>query len=354
MQAEQVAGVRAEGRARPTPGAQVVEYRQVARQAIAMHGVEHQHVALPPQAAIEIQQASLGQGEQGLAGTDGSRIDIRHFGLGREIVGVADVLEPPQPQRRQGFRCVDGALRVVAVHRVDRQPRSVAENPQRPVDTAPVLVQPGRADLDLGVGVAEIDEAPQFLFQASQVVVRIGVAAAGVDRYALRIVFRQPQASRQEAMQRQAGGLGRGIPQRHVQGAHRDAAFAVAAGLLVAHHQVPGSQRIDATAVVARQAVRRSPQQARGETLADQPALGVAPYRGVAVADHTPTVAHGIGEHRHQAGAQTTGGSRHAGVTEKGNTAFPDLLDAHRLSAPPRWTSLHLSQGRRHGRPDRS
>lgn len=109
------------------------------------------------------------------------------------------------------------------------------------------------------MGVAEIDEAPQFLFQASQVVVRIGVAAAGVDRYALRIVFRQPQASRQEAMQRQAGGLGRGIPQGHVQGAHRDAAFAVAAGLLVAHHQVPGTQRIDATAVVARQAVRRSP-----------------------------------------------------------------------------------------------
>ncbi len=153
------------------------------------------------------------------------------------------------------------------------------------------------------MGVAEIDEAPQFLFQASQVVVRIGVAAAGVDRYALRIVLRQPQAARQEAVQRQAGSLGRGIPQRHVQGAHRDAAFAVAAGLLVAHHQVPGTQRIDATAVVAHQAVRRSPQQARGETLADQSALGVAPYRGVTVADDTPTVAHDIGEHRHQAGA---------------------------------------------------
>ncbi len=67
VQAEQVAGVRG-GRPRAAnPGRTVVEYRQVARQAIAMHGVEDQHVALPPQAAVEVQQASLGQGEQGLA-----------------------------------------------------------------------------------------------------------------------------------------------------------------------------------------------------------------------------------------------------------------------------------------------
>jgi hypothetical protein len=90
----------------------------------------------------------------------------------------------------------------------------------------------------------------------------------------------------QELVQRQAGDLGGGVPESHIESADRHAALAVAAGFLAAHHDGPGPEGVEAGAVIGADVPRRRPQQPRCEAFPDQPALGVAADRGEPVAGH--------------------------------------------------------------------
>ena len=91
------------------------------------------------------------------------------------------------------------------------------------VDPADVLGQRGRADLDLQHAVTELHEGSGLVLEAPQIVGGVAIAARRVDGdVALRSRLRQDL--RQMTVQRQPGRLGRGIPERHVQRADRDAA----------------------------------------------------------------------------------------------------------------------------------
>ncbi|AOZ01591.1 hypothetical protein BKK81_19550 [Cupriavidus sp. USMAHM13] len=83
--------------ARPAAGGEEgVEDAQVARQAVAVRRVEHQHAVRAAQAAVAVEQVSLGVREEGLAGGDGMRVTRGHSGLGVKVERVAEVLEPPE------------------------------------------------------------------------------------------------------------------------------------------------------------------------------------------------------------------------------------------------------------------
>ena len=91
------------------------------------------------------------------------------------------------------------------------------------------------------------------------------------------------------------------VPHRHVDGADRDRAFAMAAGLFIAHHRGPNPVRIEVCPGIIQQAFRLCFKNPVGEALADQAALTVAAVRVEAVADDTPAVAHRIGDNGNKA-----------------------------------------------------
>ena len=105
----------------------------------------------------------------------------------------------------------------------------------------------------------------------------------------------------QQAEQGLAGDLGRGVPDRHVESAHRHRTLAVAAGLLVLHHRGPDLVRIKVIAALVEQALGSGLQDAVAEALADQATLAVAAVRVEAVADDATPVANHVGHHGNQA-----------------------------------------------------
>ena len=121
-------------------------------------------------------------------------------------------------------------------------------------------------------------------------------------------------------VQRQPGRLGRGIPERHVQGADRDAALAVTARLLARHHRLPGAKRIEAAA---------RGEQARREALADQPALRKAAEGGEAVADDGRSVAARVRCDGDDARGQAAARQRRIGEARDRHRALADVEDAH-------------------------
>jgi len=85
----------------------------------------------------------------------------------------------------------------------------------------------------------------------------------------------------------------------------------MAARFFVVHHGRPHAVGVEVAAGVIKQRFGPGFQQTRRKTLANQPALAVAPVRIEAVAHHPPPIAKGIGHHRHQAG-------RHFGKVDVG------------------------------------
>jgi hypothetical protein len=124
--------------------------------------------------------------------------------------------------------------------------------------------------------------------------------------------------------------LGRGVPHRHVDRAHGDRAFVVAAGLFVAHQRGPDRVRVAVVALAVEQAGGRGFEHARNEALAHQRALAVAAVGVEAVADDGLVVAHDVGDDGHQA-------QRHlrevdvgvADVRLDGARRFADVEDLH-------------------------
>src|SRR5699024_12247598 len=102
-----------------------------------------------------------------------------------------------------------------------------------------VSAQVGAADLHLDDLVPAVEEAPHLVLQVLQGLAGCVVAAGGVDeavlvRGAVTVVVGAPP------VQRHPRGLGDEVVQGHVHHSDGDGAFAVAAGLFVAHHDVPG------------------------------------------------------------------------------------------------------------------
>ena len=127
------------------------------------------------------------------------------------------------------------------------------------------------------------------------------VAAGGVDEdLAVRLAV--AVAVGQQLEQRLAFDLRDRIPDRHVDGADRHRALAVAARLLVGEHRVPDLVRVEVVAAWRPPASRGVGfQQARDEALAHQLALAVAAVGVEAVADHRLAVADHVGDDGHEA-----------------------------------------------------
>ena len=132
---------------------------------------------------------------------------------------------------------------------------------------------------------------------------------------------------------RLAGDLGHRVPDRHVDGADRDRALAVAARLLVLHQRRPDAVRIEIVAGIVQQRLRIGLLEPRREALADQPALPVAAVRVEAVADHRAAVALHVGHDRDER-------QRHLGEVDVGvgdrrgdrRGHFADIDDAHAVT----------------------
>jgi hypothetical protein len=201
----------------------------------------------------------------------------------------------------------------------------------RRLDAPQVMIQGSAADFDLDVRESEIGEPPDLAGQRGKVGVRVRVSAAGVDGHGPGRRF-SPEPAGQEPVQRQVGDLGGGIPEGHVEGADRHAPFTVATGFLAGHHDGPGPEGVEVGAVVGGDVRCGGPQQAGREAFPDQPALGIAPDRGEAVADHRPSGPGHVGDDGHQAGGETAGRDARVAVARDPDRSFPDVDDAH--SAP--------------------
>jgi hypothetical protein len=107
--------------------------------------------------------------------------------------------------------------------------RTARQFRSRHFDPFQALRQTGTADLDLCMREVEIGEAAHFVAQARDVVLRIDVTAGRVHTYLLPRDRLAAKPAGKERMQGQSGDLRRGIPDRHVQRADRDASFAMPA-----------------------------------------------------------------------------------------------------------------------------
>jgi len=129
----------------------------------------------------------------------------------------------------------------------------------------------------------------------------------------------------EQAKQRLARDLRHRVPHRHVDGADRDRALAMAARLLVRHQRRPDFIGIEIVAGLVQQGFRIGLFQARGKTLTDQPALPIAAVGIEAVADHRPAVAHDIGDDRDQ--ARRHPGEIDIGVADRRGDRFCHFAD---------------------------
>lgn len=123
------------------------------------------------------------------------------------------------------------------MHRVHGQPPGSRQHPQRGLDPPAVLGERYPAPLDLGTGVAPIQQLAQFLGEAGDVLARVAIASAGIDGHAGSGGLRPTDAIREEAMEGEAGDLRGGISERHIGRPDRDAARPMAARLLAPKHR---------------------------------------------------------------------------------------------------------------------
>src|SRR4051794_4633685 len=129
----------------------------------------------------------------------------------------------------------------------------------------------------------------------------------------------------EQAEQRLARDLRYRIPHRHVDGADRDGALAVATRLLVGHHRAPDLVRVEIVAGSVQQRFRIGLQDARGKALADQAALAVAAVGVKAVADDALAVAHDVGDDGNEARRHL--GEIDIGVADRRRDRLRDLAD---------------------------
>ncbi len=118
------------------------------------------------------------------------------------------------------------------------------------------------ADLHLHHGIAAVEIAAHLGAQLLDALAGIVVAAGGIDedaRIGLAAV-----AFGEQPEQRLAGDLRDRVPHRHVDGADRDRALAVAARLLVLHQRRPDAVGIEIVAGIVEQRLRVGVAASRG------------------------------------------------------------------------------------------
>src|SRR4051812_29753306 len=93
--------MRPERPARPPPCCQVVHHLNKAGRAVAVDRIELKDVLITPQPAVSVEQPGLRQGEERFTGGDRAWVGGDNPCLGSEVERVADVLEPPQAERRE-------------------------------------------------------------------------------------------------------------------------------------------------------------------------------------------------------------------------------------------------------------
>ena len=217
---------------------------------------------------------------------------------------------------------------------VDGEPVARAHDLQHRLDALDVVGERHAAHLHLHAGVAEVEIVLHLVLQPVEVLAGVVVAAGRVDPR-LVVEFPAVVAVGQKLPQRHALGLGHGIPQRHVEHAHRHRALAVAARLLVGHHGGPALGGIE-QAFAVEQRVGLGLLEARDEPFAQKSLLGIAAVGVEAVADHRLALDLEVGLDRHDArrhlaevdiGVGDVGADRRDDVAD-GDDAHGDLLQA--------------------------
>ena len=295
LSARQVAAVGQEAARRPALHLHHGDDIDGLAHAVGQRGVELHEVEAGPHAAEAQQVACVLQREQVLAGRDGAGVGRRHRRIEGEVQGVARLLVPGEAVGRHRLAVLERGRLIEAAVGVHREPRAVAaEQRQHRLDPCKVVVQGGAADLHLDLGVALVEIALHLGDEAIRSLVRVVVAAGGVDRDA---PLRRGVAGvfGDQRPERHVAELGGGVPDGDVQRRHRDRALAVAAGLLVPHHQAADGAGVEGGAVGARVLLRRF-QHAGREPLADHGALGVAAVGVEAEAHHGLAAAHRVGD----------------------------------------------------------
>jgi hypothetical protein len=133
-------------------------------------------------------------------------------------------------------------------------------------------------------------------------------------------------------VQRLVCDLGDRVPDRHLDGADRDRALAVAAGFLPLQHGGEHFGRIEVLLVLVEQRLRIGRQDARNKARAHRRAAGVAAGRVEGEAADRRAVAHDVGDDRDHRGRHL--GKIDAGIADvrvERNRAFADIDDTHLL-----------------------
>src|SRR5262252_5052721 len=139
------------------------------------------------------------------------------------------------------------ACAVVRVHCVNSQAIRRLKQFQDSLDPLQVTAQVCRANFDLDAGVAKIQESADFVRKMPNVIAGVRVSSSGVSGHLLCDRHSAHQL-REEFAKWSGGSLSSGIPDGHVECPNCDTTFAVAAGLLAMHHDLPCAKWIEVVA----------------------------------------------------------------------------------------------------------
>src|SRR5262249_44311477 len=120
-----------------------------------MDRIKNQDISVAAQSAMPVEQVGLGRREERFTCGDRGHIAARNCGHRFEVQRIANVLEPPRPERGKRIGGLKAGRRRVGVYGVDSYMPGTVEQPCRGIDTFQILSQWSAADLDLGASVAE-------------------------------------------------------------------------------------------------------------------------------------------------------------------------------------------------------
>ena len=236
-------------------------------------------------------------GEQVLGGRERSAVVAAELGLEAVVERIPGLLVPAQAVWLHPLTVGDGGLEVEPAVGVDGEPAPVLHEPEHGLEARHVLVEARASDLHLQMRVALVEVAAHLRDEPVGALVGVVVAARRVDLH-VRVEATAVVAVGQQAIQGDAGELGRDVPDRDLHRRHGPAALAVPAGLLVLHDEIPDHGRVELAGVVE-QAVRVGLQQPGDEAVAQDPGRRVAPDRVEPQADDGPAVDDAVGDDGH-------------------------------------------------------
>ena len=213
---------------------------------VGQGAVELQKVAVGPHAAVSNEIARILMAEQVLAGRHRTRIEFGERRLQGKVERIAGFLVPEQRIVAQHPGIGDRGLEVEPAVGVDRELRLTADFIQHRLDTRAIFRDWCAADLHLDDVVAAVEIAAHLAAQRGEILAGIVITAGGIDEHAR--IGAAAMALGQQTKQRLARDLRHRVPHRHVDGADRDRALAMAARLFVCHQGRPDLVRIEIVA----------------------------------------------------------------------------------------------------------